>query len=415
MDTVVTTAFAQKSAKIDELVDIEQARFAAARPKSRSFWAEGRKNYLYGGPSHWMRRWAGGFPIYVDHARGAELTDIDGNTYTDFCLGDTGGMCGHAHKAITEAALTQLGRGTTTMLPIEDANWVGQELERRFGLPFWTLTTSATDANRGAIRLSRMVTGRNKVLVFSGCYHGGVEEAHVEIRDGTIGLRNGIHPNGVDHSRVSKVVEFNDRDAVRAALADKDVACVLMEPMMTNFGMIPVAAGFNEFVREEIPTMRANRQGRILVTSSVSARVAFGGGAHYSAAKAGVNAFIRGAGFELARDNITVNGVEPGFIAKPGRGRMGSEHAIAALGRHIPMGRMGDADDIAHAMLFLASDEARYITGQTIVVDGGATLADAAEIASCCLFLACDEASFVTGAVLVADGGGRVPAAHRAV
>lgn len=123
-----------------------------------------------------------------------------------------------------------------------------------------------------------------------------------------------------------------------------------------------------------IPTMRANGQGRILVTSSVSARVAFGGGAHYSAAKAGVNAFIRGAGFELARDNITVNGVEPGFIAKPGRGRMGSEHAIAALGRHIPMGRMGDANDIAHAMLFLASDEARYITGQTIVVDGGATL-----------------------------------------
>lgn len=260
MDTVVTTAFAQKSAKIDELVDIEQARFAVARPKSRSFWAEGRKNYLYGGPSHWMRRWAGGFPIYVDHARGAELTDIDGNTYTDFCLGDTGGMCGHAHEAITEAALTQLGRGTTTMLPTEDANWVGQELERRFGLPFWTLTTSATDANRGAIRLSRMVTGRNKVLVFSGCYHGGVEEAHVEIRDGTIGLRNGIHPNGVDHSRVSKVVEFNDRDAVRAALADKDVACVLMEPMMTNFGMIPVAAGFNEFVREE-----TRRTGTVLI------------------------------------------------------------------------------------------------------------------------------------------------------
>jgi glutamate-1-semialdehyde 2,1-aminomutase len=146
------------------------------------------------------------------------------------------------------------------MLPTEDANWVGQELERRFGLPYWTLTTSATDANRGAIRLSRMVTGRSKVLVFSGCYHGGVEEAHVEIRDGTIGLRNGIHPNGVDHSRVSKVVEFNDRDAVRAALADKDVACVLMEPMMTNFGMIPVAAGFNEFVREE-----TRRTGTVLI------------------------------------------------------------------------------------------------------------------------------------------------------
>lgn len=123
-----------------------------------------------------------------------------------------------------------------------------------------------------------------------------------------------------------------------------------------------------------LPHLRAAGGGRILVTSSVSARVAFGGGAHYSAAKAGVNAFIRGAGFELAREGITVNGVEPGFIAKPGRGRMGTDTAMAALGQHIPMGRMGEADDIAHAMLYLASDEARYVTGQTIVVDGGSTL-----------------------------------------
>jgi len=123
-----------------------------------------------------------------------------------------------------------------------------------------------------------------------------------------------------------------------------------------------------------IPHMRVNSFGRILVTSSVSARVAMGGGAHYSAAKAGVNAFIRGAAFELARDCITVNGVEAGFIAKPGRGTMSTPENSARIGGFVPMGRMGEADDIAFAMLYLASKEAKYITGQTIVVDGGSTL-----------------------------------------
>jgi 3-oxoacyl-[acyl-carrier protein] reductase len=123
-----------------------------------------------------------------------------------------------------------------------------------------------------------------------------------------------------------------------------------------------------------IPHMRANRFGRILVTSSVSARVAMGGGAHYSAAKAGVNAFIRGAAFEHARDGITVNGVEAGFIAKPGRGTLSTPENMARIGRFIPVGRMGEADDIAYAMLYLASEQAKYVTGQAIVVDGGSTL-----------------------------------------
>ena len=122
------------------------------------------------------------------------------------------------------------------------------------------------------------------------------------------------------------------------------------------------------------PHMRKRGWGRILVTSSVSARVAMGGGAHYSAAKAGVNAFIRGAAFELARENITVNGVEPGFIAKPGRGTLSTPAMQARIGAGIPMGHYGEADDVAYAMLFLASNEAKYMTGQTMVVDGGSTL-----------------------------------------
>ena len=235
---------------IDRLIDAEQSRFAGAHTRSAAAWARGREHFLYGGPSHWMRRWAGGFPVYVDEARGCHVRDIDGHDYVDFCLGDTGGMCGHAPEAVTRAAVKQLQRGTTHMMPTEDSLWIGEELARRFGLPYWTLTTSATDANRGAIRIARMITGRDKVLVFSGCYHGGIEEAHVELHEGHLRMRNMIHPNGVDHARVSKVVQFNDVEALEEALAPGDVACVVMEPLMTNFGMIPVTDGFHDTVRE---------------------------------------------------------------------------------------------------------------------------------------------------------------------
>jgi glutamate-1-semialdehyde 2,1-aminomutase len=241
---------AERTGVLSKLIDAEQHRFSASHPRSAEAWQEGKRHFLYGGPSHWMRRWAGGFPIYVDEANGAHIRDIDGCDYIDFCLGDTGGMCGHAPEAVTEAALRQLKRGATMMLPTEDSLWVGAELSRRFGPKYWTLTTSATDANRAAIRIARMITGRRKVLVFSGCYHGAVEEAHVEIRDGRVGLRNMIHPNGVDHDAVSRIVEFNDVAALEAALSHGDVACVLAEPLMTNFGMIPVAEGFHQALRD---------------------------------------------------------------------------------------------------------------------------------------------------------------------
>jgi glutamate-1-semialdehyde 2,1-aminomutase len=246
----MTTATAERAGFLSRLIDAEQERFRNLHPRSAAAWEEGRRHFLYGGPSHWMRRWAGGFPIYVEEASGAHIYDIDGRDYIDFCLGDTGGMCGHAPEAVTEAALRQLKRGATTMLPIEDSLWVGAELSRRFGPRYWTLTTSATDANRAAIRISRMITGRRKVLVFSGCYHGGVEEAHVEIRNGRVSLRNLIHPNGVDHDAVTRVVEFNDVAALEAALAHGDVACVMAEPLMTNFGMIPVDPNFHQVLRD---------------------------------------------------------------------------------------------------------------------------------------------------------------------
>jgi glutamate-1-semialdehyde 2,1-aminomutase len=248
---VSTTA--RKLRRIELLFKAEQQRYAASHTKSADLYASGQRNWLYGAPSHWMRRWIGGGPIYVTQRvgdYGVRIADVDGNEYVDFCLGDTGGMCGHGHPAIAAALAKQAANATSLMLPTEDAEWLGAELRRRFGLPYWNLTTSASDANRACIRLARMVTGRDRVLVFSGCYHGSVEEAHVELRDGYFVLRNDIHPNGFPHRRLSAVVEFNDVAALEAALSKRKIACVLTEPVMTNYGMIAPDPGFHAELRE---------------------------------------------------------------------------------------------------------------------------------------------------------------------
>jgi glutamate-1-semialdehyde 2,1-aminomutase len=243
-------ALRQRAAR---LMADEQALYARTHVRSGELFAQGRQHWLYGAPSHWMRRWIGGWPPCMDaqsQGYGARFADVDGNTYVDFCLGDTGGMCGHGHPAIVQAMVAQAQAGSSLMLPSEDAEWVGQELQRRFGLPYWNLTTSASDANRACIRLARMITNRPRVLVFSGAYHGSVEEAHVELRDGQVQLRNNIHHNFFPHDALSRVVEFNDLPALEAALRQGDVACVLAEPAMTNYGMVAPDAGYHAALRQ---------------------------------------------------------------------------------------------------------------------------------------------------------------------
>jgi glutamate-1-semialdehyde 2,1-aminomutase len=240
-----------EAARVAQLTAREQTDFVTRHPRSRALYQAGERHYLYGAPLHWMRRWAGGFPVYAQRASGATLHCVDGFEYADFCLGDSGAMCGHAPPALTAALTAQLARGTTHMLPTPAAVWVGEELTRRFGLPYWGFTTSASDANRAGIRLARMLTQRPAVLVFNGCYHGSVEEAHVGLdADGRMVMRSGVHANAVDHARVSRVVEFNDLGALEAALAPRDVALVLAEPCMTNYGMIEAAPGFLAALRE---------------------------------------------------------------------------------------------------------------------------------------------------------------------
>ncbi len=200
---------------------------------------------------NWMTRWAGGFPVFVRRAEGAHFEDVDGHTYVDLCLGDTGAMAGHAPGPTVDAVARQAADGITFMLPTEDSAWVGEELTRRFGLTGWQFALTATDANRFAIRLARALTGRPKVLVFNWCYHGTVDESFITLHpDGSTDARDGSLGPPVDPAVTTKVVEFNDVEALRRALEDGDVACVLAEPALTNIGIVLPDEGFHEALRE---------------------------------------------------------------------------------------------------------------------------------------------------------------------
>ena len=203
-----------------------------------------------GVPMNWMIDWPGPFPIFMKEARGATIADVDGHRYIDFCLGDTGAMFGHSPGPTVAAASRQMRRGITAMLPTEDALWVGRELARRFGVPYWQVAMTATDANRFALRMAREATGRRKVLVFNGCYHGTVDEALVRLVDGRVLPREGAMPPPVDPELTTRVIEFNDLAALETALAPRDIAAVLMEPALTNCGIVLPEEGYLEGVRE---------------------------------------------------------------------------------------------------------------------------------------------------------------------
>lgn len=229
----------------------EQRRFVEAHPRSGELAAEARTSLLAGVPMPWMTRWAGAFPLFVDHAGGAGFTDVDGHRYVDLCLGDTGAMTGHVLATVTEAIVAQSKRGLTTMLPSTDAAWVGAELARRFGLPRWQMAMTATDANRFVLRLARQLTGRPKVCVMDWSYHGTVDESLAVLDDGghVISRPGALGPQ-VDPALTTRVVPFNDLAALDAALAHGDVAAVLMEPALTNIGIVLPEPGYLNGVRE---------------------------------------------------------------------------------------------------------------------------------------------------------------------
>ena len=211
----------------------------------------------------WMNKWTGGFPLYLDRAAGNRVTDVDGHTYVDFALGDTAAMAGHSPRPTVEAVNRRMGElgGVTTMLPTQDAQWVGAELTRRFGMPLWSFTLSATDANRWAVRLARLATGRPKVLVFAYCYHGSVDEAFaLPGPDGKAESRPGNVAPPVALDLTTRAATWNDLASVERELAHGDVAAILTEPALTNIGIVLPEPGFLEGVRE-----LASRHGALLM------------------------------------------------------------------------------------------------------------------------------------------------------
>jgi glutamate-1-semialdehyde 2,1-aminomutase len=232
------------------MLEREKSLFVQRNPNSGQLFAQTSPHWLMGVPMHWMVDWRTPFPLFVANARGATLTDADGNEYIDFCLGDTGAMFGHAPAEIAACLAREAANGFTTMMPSIEAGRVGELLWRLFKLPTWQVTNSASDANRAILRWCRAITGRTKVLVFNHCYHGAVDDAHVTLVDGKPVPDPALIGEVRDPAQFTKVVEFNDIPALEAALGARDVACVLAEPIMTNVGMVLPDDGFHAALRK---------------------------------------------------------------------------------------------------------------------------------------------------------------------
>ena len=231
--------------RLAELMAVEEQRFLDAHPKSGELFQTAKLSMPGGVPMSWMSKWPGAYPVFVEEAKGATFVDVDGNTYIDFCLGDTGSMTGHSPEATVTAIREQVGRGLSAMLPTKDAAVVSADLAERFNLPLWQFTVSATDANRHVIRYSRLITGKSKIIVIDRCYHGSVDETFATLdKKGKTIAREGNIGAPVDLDLTTRVVPFNDLAAMKKALANDDVAAILMEPAMTNVGIVLPVDGY---------------------------------------------------------------------------------------------------------------------------------------------------------------------------
>ncbi len=309
--------------RIVELLERERGRFAAEHDASRKLHERATASLLSGVPMNWMTRWPGEFPVFLESARGAEVTDVDGNVYADLCLGDTGAMSGHSPPATVEAVRRRAGRGITAMLPTEDAAAVGEEMKRRFGLPEWQFTLSATDANRFVIRLAREITGRPKILVHNHCYHGSVDETVAGLIGGAVLPREGSVGPPMPPAETTRVVEINDLAALERELSHGDVACVLVEPALTNIGIVLAEDGYHEHLR------RLTRDAGALLVIDETHTLCCGPGGYTAMA-----------------------GLEPDFltIGKP-------------IGGGVPIGAYGFTDDVADRILAHTIDAATDVGG----------------------------------------------------
>ena len=237
--------------RLEQLFSNELELFVKTHPESKKLHEKAAGPMMNGVPMSWMKKWPGPYPVYVASAKGSHFTDVDGNDYVDFCLGDTGAMVGHSPDASVAAIKKQLDKGITFMLPTDDAAVAAQTLADRFGLEKWQFTLTATDANRHIIRYARHVTGRKKIMIHDYCYHGTVDEtfANLDEQGKTVSRSNNIGAP-VDLGDTTWVVPFNDLPAAERAFASGEIAAALIEPAMTNIGIVLPEPGYLEGLRE---------------------------------------------------------------------------------------------------------------------------------------------------------------------
>ena len=351
---------------IHQMREREIARFIAANPKSKAH-AKSVQGWFQGVPFHWMLDWSSPFPIVAQEASGATLTSIDGQIFDDFCLGDTASMFGHSPAPLAKAIAAQAGQGLSYMLPTAKGAELGSMLADMFGLPQWQVTTTASEANRAVIRWCRGITGRDKILIFNGCYHGAVDDVFIDLRDGRAVNRPSLIGQVQDLLPTTVAIEFNDVDALASALRGGDIACVLAEPLMTNIGMVRDTPGFLTELRR-----LCDETSTILVfdeTHTISS--GYGGHSNMHGPKpdilvvgksigGGVPCAVYGFTEAIAKRMAALNASRP--AGHSGIGTTLSANAMAITAMHAMLGQVITRDAYAH-MLSMADRLVAQLNG----------------------------------------------------
>ena len=351
---------------IEAMREREIAGFIAANPKSKAH-AKSAQGWFQGVPFHWMLDWSSLFPIVAAEASGATLTSIDGQIFDDFCLGDTASMFGHSPAPLAKAIAAQAGQGLSYMLPTAKGAELGSMLADMFGLPQWQVTTTASEANRAVIRWCRGITGRDKILIFNGCYHGAVDDVFVDLRDGRAVNRPSLIGQVQDLLPTTVAIEFNDVDALASALRGGDIACVLAEPLMTNIGMVRDTPGFLTELRR-----LCDETSTILVfdeTHTISS--GYGGHSNMHGPKpdilvvgksigGGVPCAVYGFTEAIAKRMAALNASRP--AGHSGIGTTLSANAMAITAMHAMLGQVITRDAYAH-MLSMADRLVAQLNG----------------------------------------------------
>ena len=351
---------------IEAMREREIAGFIAANPKSKAH-AKSAQGWFQGVPFHWMLDWSSLFPIVAAEASGATLTSIDGQIFDDFCLGDTASMFGHSPAPLAKAIAAQVGQGLSYMLPTAKGAELGSMLADMFGLPQWQVTTTASEANRAVIRWCRGITGRDKILIFNGCYHGAVDDVFIDLRDGRAVNRPSLIGQVQDLLPTTVAIEFNDVDALASALRGGDIACVLAEPLMTNIGMVRDTPEFLTELRR-----LCDETSTILVfdeTHTISS--GYGGHSNMHGPKpdilvvgksigGGVPCAVYGFTEEIAKRMAALNASRP--AGHSGIGTTLSANAMAITAMHAMLGQVITRDAYAH-MLSMADRLVAQLNG----------------------------------------------------